>query len=328
MLEIINLETCPFYNLALEEYCLDNFQDQDILILWQNIPTVVVGRNQNTIEEINTPFVKGKDIKVVRRLSGGGAVFHDRGNLNFTFIINENHLTKGFDFTRFTRPVIETLAKMGVHAEDNGRNDINIKGKKFSGNAQYRRKNRLLHHGTLLFATDLEQMVQALNADTVKIYSKGVKSIRSRVTNISEHLSEPMDVKTFKQLLTETVFSGQQHVRHSLNKDQDQAVKQLQQEKYETWEFVYGTAPPFNLEKSARFEWGNIKVRLNIEKGRIEAASIFGDFFADHEMQELAGQLCGLKYEERTLGKFLKTIDISRYLPAIEKEDFLRLLMR
>ena len=327
MLEIINLNADPFYNLALEEYCLDHFLQQDIFILWQNMPAVIIGRNQNTREEINSSYVKEKDIKVVRRLSGGGAVYHDRGNLNFTFIVNEGPGARGFDFTRFTRPVITALAQLGVQAEDNGRNDITIAGKKISGNAQYRRKNRLLHHGTLLFASDLQQMVQALDAPPEKILSKGVKSIRSRVTNIAEHLPAPMDIMTFKHILTATIFSGRQQEQYCLSATEVQAVKQLQQEKYENWEFVYGSSPPFSIEKKARFDWGSIKIQLNIKNGRIKTAAIYGDFFADKDVEELAWKMGGLKYEESSLKTFLDKMDIADYLPAATKEDFIRLLI-
>jgi len=326
VLEIINQETDPFYNLALEEYCLDHFNDQEILILWQNVPTVVIGRNQNTIEEINAPYVQEKNIKVVRRLSGGGAVYHDLGNLNFTFIINDVSGAKRYDFTHFTRPVIETLARIGVKAEDNGRNDITIAGKKFSGNAQYRKKARLLHHGTLLFASDLEQMVQALNVEPEKILSKGVKSVRSRVTNIAEHLHEPMDIMTFRQILTETIFAGQEHEKYFLENNETEAVRLLRDEKYKTWEFVYGASPPCNLIKKAQFDWGNVKVHLNVKKGLIENCMIYGDFFAGDDVAELASQLCGVKYQEDCIRERLEIVDLKRYLPQAEREEIVKLL--
>jgi len=175
MLEIINRSNDPFFNLALEEYLLDNPEiKEDIFLLWQNRPVVVVGRNQNTIEEINQRFIQDKGIEVVRRISGGGAVYHDLGNINFTFIVNDApSLT--LDFTRFTAPVIRALQTIGVKAEDQGRNDISIDGRKFSGNAQCRQQGRLMHHGTILFDTNLEDMEQALTVDSTKISSKGVR---------------------------------------------------------------------------------------------------------------------------------------------------------
>lgn len=327
MLEIINLLTDPFYNLALEEYCLNNFDDREILILWQNMPTVVIGRNQNTIEEINLDFVQEKDIKVVRRLSGGGAVYHDLGNLNFTFIVNDHSGLNRYDFARFTRPVISALEKMGVRAEDNGRNDITIEGKKFSGNAQYRRGHKLLHHGTLLFNSDLEEMVRVLNVDPEKIISKGVKSVRSRVTNIAEHLTEPVDINIFKNILTQTIFGDQIHEQYMLNQDETNAVKRLKEEKYSTWEFVFGSSPPFNLVKKAQFDWGNIKVHLNIKRGRIEACIIYGDFFAGQDIAELSRHLYGIEYREEAIRKCLEAVNISSYLPQIDSEEMVKLLI-
>ncbi|MDD3894306.1 MAG: lipoate--protein ligase [Syntrophomonadaceae bacterium] len=327
MLEIINLSTCPFYNLALEEYCLNHFDDQEILIFWQNIPTVVIGRNQNALEEINLEYVQEKDIKVVRRLSGGGAVYHDLGNLNFTFIVKDDGGLNRFDFARFTRPVIKTLEKMGIKAENNGRNDITIEGKKFSGNAQYRKGLRLLHHGTLLFDSDLEEMVRALNVDPGKVSSKGVKSVRSRVTNIAEHLVEPVDINAFRMILTQTIFTGQCHEQYQLDYDETEAVKRLLDEKYSTWEFIYGSSPPCNLVKKARFEWGNIKVHLNIKKGKIEDCSIYGDFFAGDDITGLARQLCGIKYRQDCIRECLETVDTARYLPQAGKEELVKLLI-
>ncbi|NLB53642.1 MAG: lipoate--protein ligase [Syntrophomonadaceae bacterium] len=328
MLEIINPETDPYYNLALEEHCLQHFDDQDILILWQNVPTVVIGRNQNTLEEINLAYVKEKDIKVVRRLSGGGAVYHDPGNLNFTFIVNDTSGLNRYDFTRFTHPVIKALDKIGIKAEDNGRNDITIGGKKFSGNAQYRQGKRLLHHGTILFDCNLEEMVRALNVSQEKIISKGVKSVRSRVTNIAEHLHEPMNIKLFKEILTQTVFAGQKHEQYKLDGHEREAVLKLKENKYSTWNFIYGSSPPFNVVKKAQFEWGNIKVHLNIKKGLIEDCAIYGDFFAGKDIAELACHLRGIKYQESSLKACLETIDITSFIPSAKREEILELFIK
>ena len=323
MLEIINTNNDPFYNLALEEFCVQNF-DREILILWQNVPTIEIGRNQNTLEEINREYVQ----KVVRRLSGGGAVYHDLGNLNFTFIVNDESGLNRFDFARFTRPVIKALEEMGIKAEDNGRNDITIAGRKFSGNAQYRKGKRLLHHGTLLFDSDLEEMVQALNVDPGKIISKGVKSVRSRVTNIAEHLLEPTDVKSFQQILTQTIYTGQHHERYELNLNEVSAVQRLRAEKYNTWDFVYGFSPPGMLVKKAQFDWGNIKIHLHIRRGMIEDCAIYGDFFAGDDIQELARHLCGTEYREDSIRAFLQAIDTTAYLPQAKIEELVGLFVK
>ncbi len=199
-----------YFNLALEEYILKNENiEEDIVFLWQNTPTIVVGNNQNTIEEINVPFVKENKIQVVRRLSGGGAVYQDMGNLNFTFIkcLNE---TSNLDIKKFALPVVEALNKLGVPAQLTGRNDISVEGKKISGNAQRLYRNKLLHHGTLLFDTDLEVMVKVLQVGIDKIESKGIKSIRSRVTNIKPYFSQQITIEEFRESILKELFQGKE----------------------------------------------------------------------------------------------------------------------
>jgi len=191
---IFNPSTDPHFNLALEEYVMTNCKDgETYFLLWQNEPSIIIGKHQNTVEEINSSFVKDNNIHVVRRLSGGGAVYHDLGNLNFTFIIGSGKEGM-FDFGKFTQPIVKMLQSRGVNAELNGRNDLTIEGKKFSGNSQYIKNNRLLHHGTLLFNSNLEDVAKALMVSGEKIESKGVKSIRSRVTNILEHMADKISV--------------------------------------------------------------------------------------------------------------------------------------
>lgn len=203
---LVNKSTNPFFNLALEEYLLKNVDiKKDYFILWQNEPTIVIGKHQNTLKEINMNFVKDNNINVVRRNSGGGAVYHDLGNINFTFITkyDEKHL---LDFKTFTNPVVYSLGKLNVKAELSGRNDILIDGRKISGNSQHIYKDRFLHHGTLLFNSELENLVKALNVDNDKILSKGIESIKSRVTNIKEHVKEDIFMEEFKEILIENIF--------------------------------------------------------------------------------------------------------------------------
>lgn len=198
MISIRNESKDPHFNLALEEYVFYNFDpNEEYVILWQNEPSVIIGRNQNTIEEINAKFIKEHNINVVRRMSGGGAVYHDLGNLNYTFIINSDKDVIS-NFKKFTEPIVSALAKLGVKAEFSGRNDITIDGKKFSGNAQHYANNRLLHHGTILFNSDLAVVQEALNVKIDKLKSKGVKSVRSRVTNVYPYLKEKLLLKSLK----------------------------------------------------------------------------------------------------------------------------------
>ena len=197
--------TDPTFNLAFEEYVFESMdQNETYFMLWQNDHAIIVGKHQNTIEEINQDFVKEQGIKVVRRLTGGGAVYHDLGNLNFTFIVN-NDSGKPFDFQSFTRPVVKALQSLGVNAEFNGRNDITIDGKKFSGNSQYAKRGRVLHHGTVLFNSKLDTVQNALKVKKDKIESKGVKSVKSRVTNIADYLEPGFTLEDFKKALVSYV---------------------------------------------------------------------------------------------------------------------------
>lgn len=328
MIFIENRSTDPCFNLAMEEYVLMNLtQLDDVFFLWQDEPTVVVGKNQNTIEEINRSYIKEQDVNVVRRLSGGGAVYHDLGNLNFTFIVNEEH-KNSFDFQKFTRPVIEALDTIGIKAENNGRNDITIEGRKFSGNAQYRYHNRLLHHGTLLFDSRLEDMVEALNVSEDKISSKGIKSVRSRVTNISEHLQKAMDVSEFREILKNAIWkSAEQAIEYKLSESDLKVIENLRDNKYRSWEWVYGSSPAFNLQRSRRFDWGNLDIRLNVKNGYIADCAFYGDFFTNADISELGRKLSAAAMEEDSLRQKVREIDLRSYLPAIDEEEFITLLL-
>lgn len=324
---ILNSSQDPYYNLALEEYLLLRRADlHPLFLLWQNRPTVVVGRNQNTLAEINHQYIQEHDIAVVRRLSGGGAVYHDLGNLNFTFIL-EQSLGQGFDFARYTRPVIKTLRSLGVEAEDNGRNDITIGGKKFSGNAQCRYHNSLLHHGTLLFNSRLEDMVEALTPDIDKLQSKGIASVRSRVTNISEHLPAGMSLEDFQRELIHQVFDeyGNREV-YELSEQERHEAEELRRQRYISWEWNYGRSPACNLSRAAFFPWGQMEVQMDIQQGIIQLCRIYGDFFAERDIMQLCTMVEGSYYRKEDVQEKLHDIDLSAFIPDLTLQDFLELL--
>ncbi|KAB3534875.1 lipoate--protein ligase [Alkaliphilus pronyensis] len=325
MIRIQNKSTDPHFNLALEEYALKNMNiDDSIIILWQNEPSVIVGRNQNTIEEINNRFIKDNNINVVRRLSGGGAVYHDLGNLNFTFITNRGReSTKNFE--SFTRPVIETLKQLGAPAEFSGRNDITIDGKKFSGNAQYTYKNKLLHHGTILFNSDLTVVQEALNVQADKIESKGIKSVKSRVINILPYLNKPLALKEFVEILANNMFThyNQQPKEYTLTDKDIEAIQALMDERYKKWEWNFGESPAFTIQKKRRFSGGSIDIRLNVKDGIIKDCKIFGDYFGELDTNDLTNQMLNLKFNEAAIATLLDKVEFSQYFTHINRDEFL-----
>lgn len=326
MLYIQNNSNNPYFNLALEEYVLKELsQEESYILLWQNEPSVIIGRFQNTIEEVNTDYVREHNINVVRRITGGGAVYHDLGNLNFSFVVPD--IQRNVDFRRFTEPVVKALAKMGIQAEHSGRNDITIDGKKFSGNAQYHFKDRTLHHGTILFNSSLEDVQSALNVKQQKIESKGLKSVRNRVTNICDYLAHPVSIAEFQELLLNHLFEEKEVQEYKLSKEDLIKVLELMEEKYLTWEWNYGHSPAFNIVKRDRFACGTIEFRINVKNGIIEDCKIFGDFFSNEDINELAASFKGVMYREEDLRRLLERVDIPKYFGSIAKKDLLRSLI-
>jgi lipoate-protein ligase A len=324
LLNIQNDSTDPRYNLALEEYVFKHLKlEEDFIMLWQNEPSVIVGKNQNTVEEINVDYVEQHGIHVVRRSTGGGAVYHDLGNLNYTFITKADGT--GIDFRKFTQPVIRVLNSLGVPAEFNSRNDIAIRGKKFSGNAQRVYKNRVLHHGTIMFNSKLEDVHNVLKVKAEKFKSKSVKSVRSRVTNISDYLPEPITIDEFKKLLLERLFLEQDSPkREYVLTEEDQAeIREMMEEKYANWEWNYGYSPKFNYEKTDRFDGGTLQVRLNVVKGIIEECKIYGDFFGVEDVQDVENRLKGVRYDRAAIQEALQGVDLDPYFGGITRDELL-----
>jgi lipoate-protein ligase A len=326
MIRIVNEHTDPRINLAVEEYALNYLDPQeDYVILWQNEPTVVVGRNQNTVAEVNGPFIKERGINVVRRLSGGGAVYHDFGNLNFTFIVDsDKDVVSNFEY--FTKPVIQALASLGVKAEFSGRNDITIDGKKFSGNAQYWSKNRLLHHGTIMFNSDLDVLQEAINVKADKLQSKGVKSVRSRVTNIYPYLPSPISIDDFKETLLKFLIPGGKRQDYILSAEEWAVIHRLKDERYAQWEWNYGASPDCEMEKERRFAGGKLELKLNVVDGLIQDLSIFGDFFGRRDVAELERALNGRQYREEAVAQVLDGLEFEEYFVGISRTEFLQCL--
>ncbi len=322
---IIRQETDPYFNLAAEEYVLKNFES-DCFMLWRNEPSIIVGKHQNTLAEINADYVKENQIKVVRRLSGGGAVFHDLGNLNFTFTASGEH-HKLVDFRKFTLPILEVMQKLGIDARFEGRNDLTIEGRKFSGNAEHVFKNRVLHHGTLLFSSMMTDLSNALNVDPSKFQDKAVKSVRSRVTNISEHLKQPLSVLEFRDMILQHMMertSGAELYNFSVA--DIEKIARLRDEKYKTWEWNFGYSPGYNFRKAVKTNGGKLEVTLEVTNGIIEKAKFYGDYFNKLDPADIEQALTGTVHSESHIREKLKGFEIQDYFLNVSAEELVSAL--
>lgn len=319
--------TDPTLNLAMEEYVLKNMpKDDSYFLFYVNRPSIIIGKNQNTIEEVNQPYIDEHGIDVVRRISGGGAVYHDTGNLNFSFVTDDDG-NSFHNFKKFTEPIVEALQSLGVDADMSGRNDIQVGSAKISGNAMVKVKDRMFSHGTLMLNSELNEVQNALKVNPAKIKSKGIKSVRSRVANISEFLDEPLDIDRFKEIILKTIFGEATQVEEYILTDDDwKKIEQLSNEKYRTWEWNYGRNPKYNFEREEKFEKGFVQIKLDIKKGRIEHAKIFGDFFGEGDITELENALEGTMHEFDSIEEALSNYDIYHYFGDIERYELIRLM--
>ncbi|MCR5089617.1 MAG: lipoate--protein ligase [Oscillospiraceae bacterium] len=316
--------TDPCYNLAFEEFLLEKRQEGEWLMLWQNADTIVIGLNQNADEEINADFVREQGIRVVRRCTGGGAVYHDLGNLNYSFLEDLGDAEQ-LSIRRFTEPVCRALERLGISAETSGRNDILADGKKISGTAQRILRGRILHHGTLLFDSDGGRMAAALKTDPSKFESKSAKSVRSRVGNLRPLLPGNMDLESFRALLLqELTRDGLQ--RESLTETELSEIRTLAEKKYRSWEWTYGRNPPYQFRNRQRFAGGTLEVLLRTEKERIREIAFRGDYMAVLPGGELSEALKGVPMQRDAVRRVLDRFPLPLVFGGITEEEILSVL--
>ena len=328
MLTIINLTTTdPAFNLAAEQYVFDCLpKDRSYFMLWQNENAIIIGKYQNTLAEINRPYVEAHKIKVVRRLSGGGAVYHDLGNLNYTYITDAGEL-ETLNMRVFCEPIVRALAEFGVAAEINGRNDMTIDGKKFSGNAQYLRHGRVMHHGTLLYNSDLSAVSKALQVDPEKIRAKGIESVRSRVTNIRRYMKEDIPLFVFREMLLESIRRETESEDYEFSREDVREIERIRKERYDTWEWNYGKSPECTILRSGRVEGcGTIEAFITTDRGLITGIAFYGDFFSTKDPEELEQYFIGKKPDIEGFTQALEEIAVEQYFTGLTIEELLKLL--
>lgn len=329
MIYIVNKSNKPDYNIALEEYCLKNLlQHEKIFILWINEPAIIIGKHQNAFEEINADYVKKHNINVVRRISGGGAVYHDLNNLNYTIISNEE---KGvdFDFKTFSQPVIDTLKELGVTAEFSGRNDILIDGKKICGNAQAYIKGRIMHHGCLLFNTELSVLAKALEIPKDIISSNATKSVRSAVDNILPNLPNKISVEEFaNKLLAHMKRKFPAMKEYTFSQQELAEIEKNRASKFGTWEWNWGKSPKFDINRHSRYTAGKIQVFANVKNSMIENIKFYGTFFGNNSnLEEIENALIGVRYTYTNIENKLKDLNFNDYFAGFSLEELTKAIV-
>ena len=324
MIHVVNTSNDPFFNHAIEEYFLSEY-DEEIFTIWINRPSILIGRNQNTFAEINSAYVSENNIDVVRRLSGGGAVYNDLGNMNFTFISKKSD---DHSFSRFASPVIDALKSLDVDAQFTGRNDITIEGKKISGNAQYFYEDKVLHHGTLLYDVKMDKLTKALNTHPLKFQNKAVKSVSSRVANISDYLENKMDLHDFKTYL-ENYIKDTYSIKSSytLTSSDIEKIEEIAQKRFRTASWNFGKNTSYNISSSIVLSSGILDFNLTVKNNIIYDFKIFGDFFGEIPIEELETMFLGLELKKEKIHNALNDICICDFIMGLDKESFISALI-
>ena len=321
-----NSETDPYYNMAFDEYCLESLAiDEPVFYLWQNRPAVIVGLNQEVNTEVNLDYLRQNNIVLARRVSGGGAVYHDWGNLNYTIVGRSEDLER--DYPEYAGLMMQALRKLGVQAELSGRNDILVEGKKVSGFAKRVSKNRLMVHGTLMYDVNLDVLTQSLNPPATKLQTKGIASVRSRVTNLREHLPEIKDIQDFKNRLEKALSNDYADEEYKLLVSEIEDIRTLANEKFGRWDWIYGRSPRATLTHSARLSCGNIEIHLTLNENRIASCRFGGDFIGNLPTSDVEMRLIGVSYDVLSIEKCLSEIEVSDYFDGVKEADLIHLII-
>ena len=320
-----NPSTNPYYNMAFDEYCLESLPiDEPVFFLWQNKPAVIVGYNQEVNTEVNLDYLKEKGIDLVRRVTGGGAVYHDLENLNYTIVGRSEDLER--DYPEYAALMMKALQALGVPATLSGRNDILVDGKKVSGFAKRVCKNRLMVHGTLMYNVDVDVLTHVLNPSTTKLQSKGIASVRSRVTNLCNYLPELSDIQAFKNRLEEILSNNYSDAEYKLSETDLAHIQQLTDKKFATWEWNYGRSPKATLVHSARLACGTVEIHLTLAENRIASCRFGGDFLGNLPASDIEKALTGIPYEINEIRKCLSKLEISRYFDRVSADNLLEMM--
>ena len=323
---IKNVSTNPYYNMAFDEYCLESLSiNEPVFYLWQNRPAVIVGFNQEVNTEVNLDYLKENGIDLVRRVTGGGAVYHDLGNLNYTIVGRSEDLER--DYPEYASIMAKALQKLGVPATLSGRNDILVEGRKVSGFAKRVCKNRLMVHGTLMYNVDVDVLTKVLNPSNTKLQSKGIASVRSRVANLCEYLPNVPDIQTFSKQLEEILSHHYQDTEYQLSEEDLANIQQLTDKKFATWEWNYGRSPKATLTHSARLACGTVEIHLTLAENRISSCRFGGDFLGNLPATDLESALIEIIYDTENIRKRLSSFTIGAYFDGVTMEELIRLIL-
>ena len=323
---IKNPSTNPYYNMAFDEYCLESLpMDEPVFYLWQNRPAVIVGFNQEVNTEVNLDYLKGNGIDLVRRVTGGGAVFHDLGNLNYTIVGRSEDLER--DYPEYASIMAKALQSLGVPATLSGRNDILVEGRKVSGFAKRVCKNRLMVHGTLMYNVDVDVLTKVLNPSNTKLQSKGIASVRSRVANLCDYLPEIPNIQTFSNRLEEILSCNNADTEYQLSDTDLANIQLLTDKKFATWEWNYGRSPKATLTHSSRLACGTVEIHLTLTENRISSCRFGGDFLGNLPATDLESALIEVIYDTENIEKRLSSFTISDYFNGVTVEELVKLIL-